>query len=376
MINPVAATFYGSKDPTILTGRNYFDLLITLKLEPPISSVDLTKNGSGKVVERKRTTILLKEQQHTIEWSLSNLVSNNRTHAYVLAGKDVGEKIGGLPQTKGEIKGSSLLLNEQKVPDNKNRILIVEDQSVGAVVVQNMLNNLGCDVDVAPNGQTALELVKQYLYDLIFMDIGLPDMDGYEVTKAIRKYESNSEHKVPIVALTAHASPESKQFCLDIGMNAALTKPLLEDTAVDVLKAFIPSRGSASKVVPSAQEVKSGIFTTTGKIVDFEVAKKATGMNNEAVEAFLNMFVENILRDEVILDRAFYRGDWEKIEEIIHKLRGSCDYCGAIKLKEVCIRLEDYITSKKIELRETLYNQVREEMQALKWYVKSTVNKK
>ena len=73
------------------------------------------------------------------------------------------------------------------------------------------------------------------------MDIGLPDIDGYEATKRIRFNEINKQH-VPIVALTAHASEENTKYCIDIGMNAVLAKPLVQEKAEEILDSFIPYR--------------------------------------------------------------------------------------------------------------------------------------
>lgn len=78
-------------------------------------------------------------------------------------------------------------------------------------------------------------------YDLIFMDIGLPDIDGYETTKRIRLSELHKNH-VPIIALTAHMDDDSKRQCINIGMNALITKPLIKEKAEDILNSFIPRR--------------------------------------------------------------------------------------------------------------------------------------
>jgi PAS domain S-box-containing protein len=123
----------------------------------------------------------------------------------------------------------------------EGRILIVEDQTQSAIVVKNILNNFGCHVSVAKDGETAIELFKNNHYDLILMDIGLPDINGYEVTKQIRLYEKEmSCNQVPIVALTAHFSAEEKQRCLEVSMNAIFIKPLLKEKMIDILKVFVP----------------------------------------------------------------------------------------------------------------------------------------
>ena len=117
----------------------------------------------------------------------------------------------------------------------------MEDSDIAASVVINMLSAMNCKVDLADKGKLAVQLAGKNLYDLIFMDIGLPDIDGYEVTKRIRLNEFNKEH-VPIIALTAHVDEENKKHCISIGMNAVLSKPLKKENAEDILNSFIPYR--------------------------------------------------------------------------------------------------------------------------------------
>ena len=123
----------------------------------------------------------------------------------------------------------------------ESRVLIVEDQIQSSTVIKYLLNNFGCIVDIANDGQTATEFFKNNHYDLILMDIGLPDINGYEVTKKIRLYETPCKNRVPIVALTAHVSTEEKQRCLEASMNAIFAKPLFKEKMIDILEAFVPN---------------------------------------------------------------------------------------------------------------------------------------
>lgn len=104
----------------------------------------------------------------------------------------------------------------------KKKILLVEDQPLISQLHKTWLEKLECHVDVAQNGQTALEFISNgNQYDLIFMDIDLPDMDGISITKIIR---SNPLLTTPIIALTTHGH-EIKAACFQSGMNDFLTKP-------------------------------------------------------------------------------------------------------------------------------------------------------
>jgi two-component system, OmpR family, aerobic respiration control sensor histidine kinase ArcB len=121
------------------------------------------------------------------------------------------------------------------------KVLIVEDQFVAGMVVKKMLSDLNCASDVAIDGQMAMDLVKRNNYDLILMDIGLPDTDGYELTKEIRAYEkAHKQHKIPVLALTAHSGIEEKQKCIDASIDAIFTKPLFRQKMHSILEMFIP----------------------------------------------------------------------------------------------------------------------------------------
>src|SRR5207237_1330014 len=121
-----------------------------------------------------------------------------------------------------------------------NYILLVEDQPIAAEITKSMLSELNCEVDIATSAKTAIFQAQNKSYDLIFMDLGLPDLNGYETTKRIRLQELIKGRHVPIIALTVHADNQDRSYCFGAGMNAILTKPLFKEKAQDVLNAFIP----------------------------------------------------------------------------------------------------------------------------------------
>jgi CheY-like chemotaxis protein len=112
------------------------------------------------------------------------------------------------------------------------KILVVEDNFINQEVCKDILEFMGCVVDVAKDGLEAVEKAKNIFYDAILMDIHLPSMDGYEATRQIRLEPSSS--KSIIIALTASALDGDRQKCLDAGMNDYISKPMeayyLEDT--------------------------------------------------------------------------------------------------------------------------------------------------
>ena len=121
------------------------------------------------------------------------------------------------------------------------KILLVEDNLMNQKVVMFNLKKLNCDITPVANGKEALENFKNNSYDLILMDIMLPEMNGYEITIEIRKFEKLNEVKNPvnIIALTANTYENDKEKCFNVGMNEYLSKPFSAQQLITVVEKFI-----------------------------------------------------------------------------------------------------------------------------------------
>ena len=106
------------------------------------------------------------------------------------------------------------------------RILVVDDNEINQVVACKFLQKLGCQVEVARNGWEAVNSVAHAAYDAVLMDCEMPVMDGYEATQEIRRQEQTTTRRLPIIALTGHASSEDEQKCRQAGMDDVVTKPI------------------------------------------------------------------------------------------------------------------------------------------------------
>jgi len=121
------------------------------------------------------------------------------------------------------------------------RLLLAEDVEINREIVLAMLEDTGIVIDIAINGEEAVKIFSESpnIYDLIFMDVHMPMMDGYEATRAIRELDFGHAKSVPIVALTANVFKEDVDKCLAAGMNAHLGKPLDFDAVKGVLKEYL-----------------------------------------------------------------------------------------------------------------------------------------
>ena len=158
--------------------------------------------------------------------------------------------------------------------EDKPTVLLVEDNPVSLKVIAAMLTKLGVQVTTVVSGEEAVESVKQNLYDLIFMDIELPGMNGMETAKTIRKWESDRSDRlapdVPphtpliIVAMSAHESEESRHACIEAGMDAVETKPLRPEKLKKIMEQMYPrapfeNSSVSSHIVSLLEEKKTSV---------------------------------------------------------------------------------------------------------------------
>ncbi|ARM31776.1 response regulator [Prosthecochloris sp. HL-130-GSB] len=146
-------------------------------------------------------------------------------------------------QAEEEVQGA-----QEKHDDGERRhkhlrtanVLLVEDNKTNQIVAQCMLRKLQVQVDTAENGREAIAKLEGGNYDLVLMDIQMPEMDGLEATKHIRDASSGvRDHHIPVIALTAHAMSGDRENCIDAGMDDYLTKPIQIEALSDILKKYL-----------------------------------------------------------------------------------------------------------------------------------------
>jgi CheY-like chemotaxis protein len=126
--------------------------------------------------------------------------------------------------------------------ENCGTILVVEDNRINQKVLSHQLINLGYAIEVAANGAEAIEKIKARRYDLVFMDVQMPVMDGFQATREIRNLDQHLS-SIPIVAVTANAFQSEREKCLSFGMDGYLTKPVDKEQLKEALERWAPSPG-------------------------------------------------------------------------------------------------------------------------------------
>lgn len=259
-----------------------------------------------------------------------------------------------------------ITLDKLDLTKRTTKVLLVEDDSLAAKIEKSILSHCDCHIDVAVDGRKAFELLDSEHYDLIFLDIGLPNMSGYEVAKRIRSHPLTSIGHIPIVALTAHTNTENQQLCLDAKINAVLSKPMTLDRAKSVLDTFVSRRKRFEDAIST-----DGYSMQKNKVLDFEYAKRLFEGNEIIARELVIMLIDGLPEEVVRLREAYQEKNGEALSAIAHKLKGAASYCGALRLKAICTELENYINSGLTARISDLYQQMLAEIEALQSFIKN-----
>jgi signal transduction histidine kinase/CheY-like chemotaxis protein len=163
----------------------------------------------------------------------------------------------GAREQKGAIKLiTRYSLHDAREPGTSLRILLAEDNAVNQRLASRLLEKRGHSVVVAGNGREALDALEKGSFDLMFMDVQMPVMDGFEATEAIRKKEGAGGVRLPIVALTAHAMKGNREKCLAGGMDGYLSKPIRPQELDEILNSYLARRAQAPETQESALSKK------------------------------------------------------------------------------------------------------------------------
>jgi len=220
------------------------------------------------------------------------------------------------------------------------RVLLVEDAFINQQVAVGMLGKMGIQPDIANNGREATEKVIERKYDLILMDIQMPEMDGYEATAFILEHEkkSNLPH-TPIVAMTAHALEGDREKCLDAGMDDYIAKPIRQEIIETVVRKWISSSNDSSELGPRT-EGPGGLGDDILDPDALVILKTALEALPDGYRKVLNNFLESVPDHFTDIGDAISSADPLKMEHSAHKLKSSSATLGALFLSELAGRVE------------------------------------
>ncbi len=231
------------------------------------------------------------------------------------------------------------VLHEASQPNSaacsRKRLLLAEDNPVNRKILTTMLERKGYEVISASDGLQAVLKAKTDLFDLIFMDVQMPEIDGFQATAKIRANETTG-HKNVIVALTAHAMKGDRERCLAAGMDDYLTKPIHLKSLLAVLEKWLPKDENISN--REDPDAKVGCSQT----LDPRVLDEVTSGDADFLAELLEGFERDVNQHFPELCQAISEHDSSKIISIAHRLKGSSSTLGLIKLAALLEKLEHH----------------------------------
>jgi signal transduction histidine kinase/DNA-binding response OmpR family regulator len=209
-------------------------------------------------------------------------------------------------------------------------ILVAEDNAVNQRLVRRLLEKQGHRVTVAANGREALTEAQAHRFDLILMDVQMPEMGGFEATAAIREREQHSGDRVPIVAMTAHAMPEDRERCLRAGMDAYVPKPIRTE---ELLK-------TVEQLAPAASPVETPEKEAAGGVLDEAALVAGVSGDKQLLLELVDLFLHDRAKLLAQIRSAVRRRDAAKVQTSAHALKGSVGNFSARSAYEAARKLE------------------------------------
>ncbi len=268
--------------------------------------------------------------------------------------------------------GETPFVTKYTIRENQDRanarILVADDNIVNQKVAIRMVEKLGYRGDVVANGREAVEAVSRMAYDAVLMDCQMPEMDGYEATRALRALESEGKQlgrtlqgrgqnsglttRLPIIALTANTMEGDREKCLESGMDDFVSKPVKMEALEIVLKEWIPSTAlSKHETVQTFQEDEKSVMAGLAQ----GEGQKSPPLDPQAIEelrdlaegdpGFFSELIQQFLQDGpkymLAIRQAVEGMDAKALKESAHGFKGSSRNIGALPLGEICLSLEE-----------------------------------
>jgi len=226
-----------------------------------------------------------------------------------------------------------------KLRQGKAHVLVAEDNIVNQKVALAILEKLGIDAKIADNGIMALKALKTGHYDLVLMDMQMPEMDGLEATRQIRNPGSDvPDHDIPIIAMTANALKGDKERCIEAGMNDYLSKPVNPKALAEILDRWLPNEIDHGE---EKTETSSSIEGDTElPIFDREGTLARLMDDEELLETVLRGFLDDIPHQIENMDRYIDEKAMEDAERQAHTIKGASANVGAERLRAAAFEME------------------------------------
>ncbi len=221
---------------------------------------------------------------------------------------------------------------EEKDKENI-RILVVDDNTVNQKVVLRILKRRGYNACAAGNGREAIKALRETDYNMILMDVQMPEMDGFETTRFIRQLQS-PEERIPIIAMTAHAMKGDRELCIEAGMDDYISKPIQMQTLLDIIEKHLVIKTDRKRETYAEKTV---IDKT---ILDLEKLLYRVDNDREFCREILEESLEIIREEKEKLRKAFCKGNRSDMRAGAHNIKGTSANICANSLHSLACEIE------------------------------------
>ncbi|THB78290.1 MAG: response regulator [Desulfobacteraceae bacterium] len=290
-------------------------------------------------------------------------------------------------EKKDELKGDAVVFQTQakEIIKLDAHILVAEDNVMNRDVVTAMLKKMGCSVTLAENGAIAVEKRIKEKPDLILMDCQMPEMDGYQATKEIRKYEAETGSRIPILAVTAHALEEDRNKCITSGMDDFLSKPFQFKDLQLLLKKWLPQNKTSEKEEvlqvaqtnayhPPAPESKD--MHHSEQVIAPEALNDIRNLQVEGEPDLLTKIITSFITNtEPAIEELNTHPPVNRVMAMAHTLKSSSANIGAMKLSGICKELEFACKNNTIDAPEVYIQRIASEFKLVKTALEKEVQR-
>ena len=260
--------------------------------------------------------------------------------------------------TRAKNNDAPALVTRHSLREARNRmqILLVEDNAVNQLFALRLLEKIGHSVTVASDGRKALNALEKQSFDLVLMDIQMPEMNGWQATRAIREKEMTTGQHIPIIAMTAHTMKGDEEKCIAAGMDFYLTKPIRTEELLAVLQGIENRKDGAN----SAQELHSKEPVTNA--IDLTATLERLEGDRDLLGELAQLFRTECPKMVDEIRRAITAHDAENLAQQAHTLKGSAANLGAMAVSRTAMELEKIARSGDMEHASVLLNHLAEEV--------------
>lgn len=217
-------------------------------------------------------------------------------------------------------------------------VMAVDDNPANLKLIGALLEDMVQHVELCDSGHQAVERAKQMPFDLILMDIQMPDMDGIRACELI--HQLPHQQQTPVIAVTAHAMAGQKEKLLGAGMSDYLAKPIEEERLHNLLLRYKPGSGISSRVVtPEVNE----IVVNPNATLDWQLALRQAAGKTDLARDMLQMLLDFLPEVRNKVEEQLVGENPEGLVDLIHKLHGSCGYSGVPRMKNLCQLIEQQL---------------------------------